>query len=326
MKIAIVGAGWVGCHLAYKLKEFHNITIYEKNENLFTESSYFNQNRLHRGYHYARSYETRNLCNDTYSRFVQEYGFLTKIIPNNIYCVPKSNSLIDYKTYLKIFEGFNYTPVELKTLRNIEGAINTDERYIDCFEAHDFFNRELKSITKKVHVDDIRELAKEYDLVINCTNNHIKDPESDTAFYELTQTLVYSRIKPTPEFDALTLVDGPLFSIYPYEINFTLTDVEYTPIKKFITIKDLYNFKNSFDWKTERKFRKMIKKVENYFPEFKTHFKNIGYFTSTKCKVVSGSDSRYPIITKHDNIVNCFTGKIQGIFIIEEKIKEIIND
>ena len=44
MKIAIVGGGWVGCHLANKLKKNHNVTLFERTETLFTETSFFNQN------------------------------------------------------------------------------------------------------------------------------------------------------------------------------------------------------------------------------------------------------------------------------------------
>jgi Trk K+ transport system NAD-binding subunit len=38
MKIAIIGGGWVGCHLASKLMNEHNVTLFEKNEELFDET------------------------------------------------------------------------------------------------------------------------------------------------------------------------------------------------------------------------------------------------------------------------------------------------
>jgi hypothetical protein len=49
------------------------------------------------------------------------------------------------------------------------------------------------------------------------------------------------------------------------------------------------------------------------------------YFISVKSKVKSNSANRYPVVTVENNIVNCFTGKIQGIYIIEDYINEIIN-
>ena len=61
MKIAIIGGGWVGCHLTYKLQNSHDVTLFEKNENLFQETSFNNQNRLHLGFHYARNSKTRKI-------------------------------------------------------------------------------------------------------------------------------------------------------------------------------------------------------------------------------------------------------------------------
>ena len=73
MKITIIGGGWVGCHLAKKLILNHDVKIYDKNKSLFEESSYKNQNRLHLGYHYSRNHKTRELCKNTFQKFIEEY-------------------------------------------------------------------------------------------------------------------------------------------------------------------------------------------------------------------------------------------------------------
>ena len=96
MKISIIGTGWVGCHLSNVLKNEHDVTLYEKNDKIFNGTSYYNQNRLHYGYHYARNYETRNLCKTTFYRFINDYGFCVTDIDKNFYCVPKKLSLIDF--------------------------------------------------------------------------------------------------------------------------------------------------------------------------------------------------------------------------------------
>jgi len=89
MKIAIIGGGWVGCHLAYKLKNNHDITVFEKDKKIFNGTSYKNQNRLHYGYHYARNHKTRELCKSTFYKFIDDYGFCVTDILKNFYCVPK---------------------------------------------------------------------------------------------------------------------------------------------------------------------------------------------------------------------------------------------
>ena len=107
MNIAIVGGGWLGCHLANKLKSNNTITIYEQ-EQLFSGVSNTNQNRLHLGYHYARSFKTRDLCLKTFNRFINDYGFLVKQIDKNLYAIPEKESSIDFNTYLKIFNEYRY--------------------------------------------------------------------------------------------------------------------------------------------------------------------------------------------------------------------------
>jgi hypothetical protein len=151
-------------------------------------------------------------------------------------------------------------------------------------------------------------------------NNQL-NPISDT-FYELTLSLLYKKIQPT-SFGAFTLVDGNFFSIYPYKDKlYTVTDVEYTPLFTTNDIDELNNFKidNIF-----QKQKLIEEKIKHYYPEFLEHFTYDNYFTSIKSKVKSNSANRYPVVTKENNIVNCFTGKIQGIYIIEKQIDEIIN-
>jgi hypothetical protein len=111
-------------------------------------------------------------------------------------------------------------------------------------------------------------------------------------------------------FDALTFVDGKLFSIYPYDNDtlFSLSDVEITP-------------KNNLDIDDKRKL--MEKKVLYYYEEFLDHFDYHSYYTGNKCKYLNNSDNRIPLIIKQDNYVRTFTGKIQGIYFIQEYFENL---
>ena len=66
----------------------------------------FNQNRLHLGFHYPRSYKTRLLCKNGYDKFIKQYSELTDIIDKNYYCIA-DESILDYETYKHIFEYEN---------------------------------------------------------------------------------------------------------------------------------------------------------------------------------------------------------------------------
>lgn len=314
MKISIIGAGWVGCHIAKKLKDKHTVDLFDSRE-IFYGSSMHNQNRLHLGYHYARDYNTRELCRTTYSRFIGEYGFVVDDIDRNYYIVPKTNSIIDYKTYLAIFDKFTtHKEVELDYLKNCSGAIDTEEKYINPEKCKAYFEDVLSDIFKvrAVSESDIVDMREEYDLVINATNNTLH-PIEDDIYSEQCDTLLYKKKKEVG-FGALTFVDGKLFSLYPHDIQneiYSLSDVEHTPNPK-LTI--------------EQKRNLMESKVLWYYGNFLDDFEYYGYHTGKKEKVRNLSDSRVPLIKKEGNLFSIFTGKIQGIYYIQEVIENALSN
>lgn len=311
MKIAIIGAGWVGCHLSKHLKKDNKVHLYEENE-VFSGSSFFNQNRLHLGYHYSRSYNTRILCKNTFDKFYKEYSFLVENIEKNVYSIPLNDSLIDFRTYLKIFEDFDtHRIIDVNGLENIEGSILVDEKYINPIKSKKYFESGLDSVLKyeKITENMIDHLKQNYDLVINSSNNNFL-PIKDNTFCENCVVLLYKKINKT-EFDSLTLVDGKLMSIYPYNISenlYSLTDVEYTP-RGNLSIEILRS--------------KMESKVLKYYPNFLKDFKYNSYVRSIKYKIKNLSDTRVPLVKKDGNMISCFTGKIQGIYFIEDYIKKL---
>ena len=326
-KIAIIGGGWLGCHIASKLKNFHNITIFEKSK-LFSGSSFHNQNRLHKGFHYSRNQKTRQLCKDTFDLFLNDYSFLTEKIQNNYYLIPTTNSLLDYGTFKSIFnyENISFVESKLDGFKNIENSVIVDERFIDPIKSKDYFQNQLQDciILKDIKNEDLTSLSKEYDYVINVTNNSIQT--IDDCYFELCLTLVYNKIKEV-NFDSVTMIDGPLFSIYPYNKNqYTVTDVEYTPLFTFNTFKQAEEYKNNIDEEFINNIKsKFESKILSYYDNFLQHFEYNHFFTSIKVKYPSASADRFPVIKQENNIISCFTGKIQGMYILENHINEIIN-
>lgn len=328
MRIAIIGGGWVGCHLAMKLKDDHTVTLFERNSKLFQETSYNNQNRLHQGYHYARNAKTRELCENTFDRFISEYPLLVENVYNNAYAIIENESTIDYGTFKKIFYDYTYSEVDLG-LDKLKDVVLVNEKFINFEKAAEYFNDQLQHLVVNTEITKAEALKEDFDLVLNCTNNRLPDPKCKTSFYELTITLLFEKVGYAP-FGALTLVDGDFISIYPYSKKdgksiFTVSDVKYTPVAKFNKIKQKDNFK--FTQHDYEFYKEVITaRVINYYPEFKDTFKYTGYFLSTKAKYVNQSADRYPVISQQENVINCFTGKIQGIYVIEDYVKNEITN
>jgi hypothetical protein len=327
MKIAVVGGGWLGCHIANKFKDICNITLFEK-DNIFAGSSFYNQNRLHAGFHYSRSSSTRALCQSTFKLFAQDYTDVISNVDNNYYVVPNHKSLLDFNTFKGIFEheGISFTEADIDTLVDIEGSVIVDEKYIDPNKAKQYFKHRLSNIVTRHKVSDseLLILTKQNDLVINVTNNSVK-PIND-HYYELSLTLVYTR-EVEENFGAITMVDGPLFSIYPYSgKDYTVTDVEHTPLHTSDSIEDINNYKSKLTQTDVNQVRvKIERKVQHYYPSFNKHFTYKGYYTSVKVKNFSQSADRSPTIVQEGNLISCVTGKIQGIYSLENYIRNEIN-
>ena len=340
MKIIIIGGGWYGLHITnFLLENYKNVElqILEKTPKFFENSSNYNQNRLHLGYHYPRSSNTRELCKTGYDRFIKKYRNVIDFIDNNFYLISKE-SLIDYETYKKIYSNdlkYDHTEIINRYFTNIDGnIINTKEKIINSNKVKKYFEKNKKLIKFNYEVKKIEKRNNkiiinddlECDLLLDCTYNQLGISKKK-YIYELTISLIYQKINNNVSFESLTIMDGDFFSLFPRDISkekYTLTHVKYTPLIKSYDIHDILSYKID-----KKKVQKIIENMENevkkYYKEFKKDFIYKDYFTSYKCKLIDNNDNRDCIIEENDNIISVNCGKITGIFKFEDYIKNYIN-
>ena len=103
MKIAILGAGWFGCHIASKLKIKNDVDLYEEKNQILSGTSSYNTNRLHHGFHYPRSKKTRSQCVNNFDLFKKEYPNIFIKIKKNIIAI-HNKSKVNFKNYKNILK------------------------------------------------------------------------------------------------------------------------------------------------------------------------------------------------------------------------------
>ncbi|MGB2742317.1 MAG: hypothetical protein WBC60_17380 [Cognaticolwellia sp.] len=341
MKIAIVGAGWYGCHLGLSLKQSGaEVKIFERSNKSISSASRKNQNRLHLGFHYPRDNETRIQSKEGYNWFVEHYGHLTEKIHNNVYAVAKGDSLIDYETYKLIMSGAGLSYQEMPVgslkdikLENVSKLIRTDERLIKNFLASDFFDSVLKDeLNFNKHIDlsneaVLQELKKEYDYVIDCTWGTTRKIKGLDYFYEPCIYFYYKKL--VQSSFALTLMDGNLFSLYPYHNDiYTLTSVEHTPIGQTESVSDISQiFETAKSPQYIKNKKRLFETGFSYFyPKFLEQFKFEGVEFSLKTKIKSNSDFRGCVVVQEGNLISVFSGKIDTLHIAEEEVFRILNE
>lgn len=313
-RLAIIGGGWVGCHLAMAFRDEMDVTLYEKNHTLISEASFINQNRLHYGYHYARNAATRRLCCTTFVRFMEDYGDLVHDVENNYYAVSEDESLLDAETISIIFGHGPHTSLDPQAFNHTSLLLTTPEKRIDAIGASLYFQWCLEPLVKKERINpsNLKALKQDYDFVFDCTNNSLLEP-LPSQYFEAVAMFIYRPKKPLP-FGALTYIDGNLFSIYPYNDKcFSLSHVKHG-------IMPDHSLDNADD------ARKTIEQhVERYWPDFTDSFDYLFPTLSVKAKTKDSSANRTPLMRQEDNLFSFFTGKIQGIYTIEQMARQIIS-
>ncbi len=332
LSVAVIGAGWYGCHIALSLKSLgFDISLFEQHHRPLHEASGNNQFRLHQGFHYPRHYETRTQSRDGFVRFAERYANLSRAIAENIYAVPLKESHIDFLTYRLIMtsSGINFTePRETSVqIDNVAGLLMANERVLLTERARGYFKRRLGSsmllgqpvvsIDRKPHLTYVNGIP--FDLVVDATwGHHITVPMP--VIYEPTVLLYYET---KSSFPAITFVDGPLCSIYPTEDTniYTLSSVPHTPVGRFETAPMARRARDAVNGELiNRKIKEMEAQIMHYVPHFKDHFRYVGPQTAIKTKPIGGYDDRSCYVFRDGNVFSVMSGKIDTVFFAVDRI------
>jgi len=336
LKVAIIGGGWYGCHIATTLVAFGmDVALFERSNKLFSSASGNNQFRLHLGFHYARHYETRVQSRDGYFRFMERYGHLTLPIDQNIYAIPKLDSLLDYKTYKIVMMGSGIEFDEMKVLptflENIAGAFLCQEKIVTVERARQFFTRALEDVvTYNVAVEKIDNRedgvfinGEHFDLCVDATWGHLTPPALPHHFEPTL--LLYYRCK--ENFPAVTLVDGDLCSIYPTEnpCQYTLSSVPHTPLGHFERADDARAFLQKVgNYEVEKRRMLMEDQIGHYIPSFRDLFTFEAPQFSMKTKISGQAVDRSTYVAFDKSLMAVMSGKIDTIFHATQRILERI--
>lgn len=330
MKILVIGGGWYGCHLSsFLIENNFEITIVDKENELFSGSSLKNQNRLHLGFHYPRSDETIIECKNGYKEFIKKYNHLCVDLQTNLYFIALEMSKITIDFFINKMKKFGLEFSEYKERLPIEinkiekQVIKVNEKYINPFLTSKYFKDLLNPYLKKLKnfdsIDDIlNQLDDQYNLIINCTFNQLNP--IDFCHYEFFVTLLYKI--DTENIFAYTIMDGPFFSIFPYNLKekiYTVTSVIHgVAYRGKIAEYDL----------NENKLQEIKKNITFQILEFIPFWNEIatyqGYFTSWKTKFYSETDNRSLQYHFDGKVLNYYGGKITGIFEAEKILRSVL--
>jgi glycine/D-amino acid oxidase-like deaminating enzyme len=260
----IVGGGFYGCRLALMRRAAGDrVLLVERDAALLGRASLNNQARVHNGYHYPRSILTSLRSRMNYARFLEEYSECVDRSFTHYYAVARGMSKVTAAQFTEFCRRIDAPLVpapravsRLFDLTRIDAVFEAQECAFDAVKLRARVTRDLERAGVEVLTNTQAEcVAADRDgrmsvtvrgpdgdsavsagQVINCTYSRLNRllANSGSALipmkHELTELAL---VEPPAELEgaAVTVMDGPFFSLMPYPSRglFTLSHVRYTP-------------------------------------------------------------------------------------------------
>lgn len=341
MKIAIIGGGFYGSFLAYKLSSRHQVTLFERDAELMGRSATINQSRLHRGLHYPRSLETIGQTNYGFFKFKEDFFPFVKTLDKNIYAIHKTSktsltdfekTMLSYDIQLKRYPGHAL----IKSPEDFQAFIETDEMVIDLAGIKKFLETHLKnkiilklnSTIFEVEAESGKIDNETFDFIINTTftnpNLGLPVTEHFSLCYEMAAMVCLT--PPTQKCEGVTIVDGDFVSLFPnYNQEVTLSSVIYTPFFKTTDLKELEDC-----WQTRFEQARKADVQEKIIIHGKSllkldQIKNPHLWIAPKVKLMTvHADDRPTRLKRHHQLISVFCSKLDSVYVILKEIEGIL--
>lgn len=241
-RVAVIGGGVFGTNCALEISKFANVELFEKNNELLREASFFNQWRHHSGFHYPISYETVKEIEETKHQFEELYMDAIRTDIPSFYCISAEGKEIPAERYLASCDlhKLNYKVVatpEILAHGTTTLSVLSDEGLYDVTRLRQIIKSKIEgceSINLRVNSNVYKgQLEKDgtktlfydqdgalesgnFDYVINCSyaNWHKFSPFFGFPTYNIRLEdveLIEIELNIPPQ--SITLIDAPFMSL-----------------------------------------------------------------------------------------------------------------
>lgn len=322
-RILVLGAGWYGCHIALELhKAGHVVLVADKASEIFSGAASMNQQRLHQGVHYLRSGKTRKETLEGFRLFLEAYPQFSREVKLNTYAVPESQSILDFETCSSIMkqEAISFEQIEESGIHwgvQVDGEIVCSERLILHKLAKQFFESNLSgaiALESKHSYSDLDNLLREWDFVIDATYGGFF-PWEDVIF---EATLLGKLSNLDLPVGAITLIDGPFWSIYPTSTpgEYSVSHVALSPLFQNRSREEVERYVANLDPEfIQARLRKISEEISSYIPNFRNEIASIEkLFVTVKLKPIGASAGRQLSFHHNGRFLSIRQGKVDAIF------------
>ncbi len=348
----VIGGGLYGCWIARFLRRagLKRVVLVEQESEICTRASFWNQARIHNGYHYPRSFQTAWSSRVNLPRFVADFPD-TIVDVTSLYAIARSGSKVTPRGF-RAFCGdigarIEPAPHALNTLfspRLIAGVFLAEEPVFDARRLADQLLAALKEDQVELRLGTkITGVRSEGGLaavtvdgqipaqrIFNCTYaglDALRSPSTSGLKYEAVELAL---IEPPDALRGVgvTVMDGPFFSTLPFPPRdlHSLSHVRYTPHIEWTreeTNRSPYEILDALPKKPRA--RAMLRDAARYMPVL-GESRIVDSFFEVKAvrQANEGDDGRPILFEPHPEHPGCFSvlgGKLDNIYDVEEVLR-----
>lgn len=211
--VTVIGAGIYGCLTALELSRFgFQVTLVDRQSDIFMGATRANHGRLHRGYHYPRSGITMLAASRGYDRWRERFPITVHYATSRCYALADESSLT-WDEYRDVCRGsgleFNGARTEhYPRLAHIRGHVYVEEGHINVDILRDILRHELFRAGVRFRQQNVSRYPDGLgSYLVDCTYGQLGwAPES--LEYEMTE-LVIAKLPHQWENRSVVVMDGP---------------------------------------------------------------------------------------------------------------------
>lgn len=358
----VIGGGFYGARIALYLKcdrGLSRVCLLERGGALLERASHVNQARVHRGYHYPRSFVTAFRSQANFRRFVAEYPQAVRSDFLKLYAIARRNSKVSALQFSRFCKAIaaplRRAPEEWARHFNaqlIEDVFVTEEYAFDAVALARRMGEDLAAagVMLRFHCDVSRiraaeagRLAVEVEsvhdgrfayqarCVFNCTYSGLDRHRAAAACkatalkHELTELALVEA--PAPLADVgVTVMDGPFFSMMPFPSRglHSLSHVRYTPHRELDAAESVEPAAALASAPRRSRVDRMLRDAARYLP-LVAHARHVESLFETKTVLVKNEkdDGRPILFERHVELPRCYSilgAKMDNIYDVLERL------
>lgn len=360
----VIGGGFYGACIALYLKRergLARVCLFERQERLLSRASHTNQARVHRGYHYPRSFITASRSQANFRRFVTDYPEAVRSDFLKLYAVARRNSKVSARQFSRFCAAIG-APLqeasgEWSRLFNpqlIEAVFVTEEYAFDAVALERRMREDLSRAgvvvclgceAAEISVDGAGTLAVAAESVqdgrsvnharnvFNCTYSGLDRHRADAARaatalkHELTEMALVEAPAPLAQV-GITVMDGPFFSMMPFPSRglHSLSHVRYTPHRELAEAAEQREPERALAAYARRsRVDMMLRDVARYLPVAAKARHVDSLFEIKTVLVKNENDDGRPILfERHAELPHCYSilgAKMDNIYDVLERLR-----